>query len=457
LSNRSGQTPVNPGFGTTEGTVPEAMTPSQGPEGPVDFIYAAEQTVQAVVHVRVRSTVSGGNESDNPLFEFFYGNNANPQPRKVTGFGSGVIISPDGYIITNNHVIVEADSIQVTLNNNKTYIATLVGRDPDTDIALLKINGENLPVIRYGDSDKLRLGEWVLAVGNPFNIGTTVTAGIISAKGRSLNFEGNYRIESYIQTDAAMNMGNSGGALVDTKAELVGITAAIVSPTGTYSGNSFAIPVNIVKKIAGDLHQFGKVQRALIGVKIQEVNSDIAKKENLSNVSGAYVASVDPGSSAEEAGIKAKDIIVKINGANVASPSELQEIISQHSPGDKINITYIRMGKENTVSVVLKNFEKSTYVVRESSGDVVLGSKLIPLTRREKRKYGIDFGVKVTDLGEGKLKEAGINKGSIILKVNGKAVNNASDIRDITSDGENFTSIEGILSDGTFFKYQLKS
>ena len=215
----------------------------QSPEGPVDLTYAARQTVQAVVHVRVRSTVAFNDESDNPLFQFFNGNNVNQHPRKVTGFGSGVIISPDGYIVTNNHVIDGADSIQVTLNNNKSYTATVVGRDPDTDIALIKIKAENLPVIKFGDSDNLKLGEWVLAVGNPFNLTSTVTAGIVSAKGRSLDLDGSYKLESFIQTDAALNMGNSGGALVNTKGELVGITSAIISPTGTYSGNSFAIPM----------------------------------------------------------------------------------------------------------------------------------------------------------------------------------------------------------------------
>ena len=198
-------------------------------------------------------------------------------PRKVTGFGSGVIISPDGYIVTNNHVIDGADSIQVTLNNNKSYTATVVGRDPDSDIALIKIKAENLPVVKFGNSDNLKLGEWVLAVGNPFNLTSTVTAGIVSAKGRSLDLDGGYKLESFIQTDAALNMGNSGGALVNTKGELVGITSAIISPTGTYSGNSFAIPINIVKKVVGDLRQYGRAQRPIMGIKIQEITSDLAQ------------------------------------------------------------------------------------------------------------------------------------------------------------------------------------
>jgi Do/DeqQ family serine protease len=457
LITNSKQIINNPKNGSDEKTSPAMWTSMQVQEGPVDLTYAAEQTVHAVVHVRVRSTVNSGDETDNPLFEFFYGNNARQQPRKVTGFGSGVIISPDGYIITNNHVVEGADSIQVTLNNNKTYNAKLVGRDPDTDIALLKIKAENLPTIKYGDSDKLKLGEWVLAVGNPFNLTSTVTAGIISAKGRSLDLDGSYKIESFIQTDAALNMGNSGGALVNTKAELVGITSAIISPTGTYSGNSFAIPVNIVKKAVSDLRQYGKVQRAVLGVNIQQVTSDIAQKEKLENVSGVYVASVTPGGAAEEAGIRARDVIVKINDVNIGSPAQLQETVSEHHPGDKIKVTYSRSGRENMASVELKNIDGSTEIVHESIGETVLGCKIMPLNAQDKKKYSVDFGAKVTEVGEGKLRELGIKRGTIISVINGKNVNNASEIREATSDGENLKSIEGIQPDGTYFSYQFKN
>jgi serine protease Do len=391
------------------------------------------------------------------LYEFFYGNNARQQPQKVTGFGSGVIISPDGYIITNNHVVEDADSIQVTLNNNKTYNAIIVGRDPDTDIALLKIKAENLPTVKFGDSDKLKVGEWVLAVGNPFNLTSTVTAGIVSAKGRSLDLDGSYKIESYIQTDAALNMGNSGGALVNTKAELVGITAAIISPTGTYSGNSFAIPVKIVRKVVSDLRQYGKVQRAMIGVKIQTVSAEIADKEKLKNVSGAFIASVTPGGAADQSGLKEKDVIVKINDVDIMSPADLQEIVSVHHPGDKINVTYYRNGKENTVSVELKNMDGNTGVILASTGETVLGCKVVPITSHEKKKYSLDFGVKVTDISEGKLNEIGIIKGTLITSINGRNVNNADDIRNATTDGENLTAIEGILPNGTSFSYQFKN
>ena len=448
---------VNQNAGSIEETASVYLTSLQVQDGPVDLTYAAENTVHAVVHVRVRSTVNYSDESDNPLYDFFYGNNARQQPRKVTGFGSGVIISPDGYIITNNHVVEDADSIQVTLNNNKTYNATLVGRDPDTDIALLKIKAENLPTIKYGDSDKLKLGEWVLAVGNPFNLTSTVTAGIVSAKGRSLDIDGNYKIQAYIQTDAALNMGNSGGALVNTKGELVGITSAIISPTGTYSGNSFAIPVNIVKKAVSDLRQYGRVQRAIIGINIREVTSDLAQKENLANVSGAYIASVLSGGAAEAAGLKEKDVIVKIDDVNIDTPADLQETIGEHHPGDKVKVTYFRDGKENTVNVELRNIDGGTGVVLASTGETVFGAKLIPLTSQEMKKYSIDFGIKVTDAGEGKLKELGIKKGTIITSINNRKVHNAAEVRDATSDGEIITSIEGIQTNGTFFSYQFKN
>ncbi len=448
---------INRSYSYGERTIPATMTSMQNQEKQVDFVSAAEQTVHAVVHVRVRSTVTEGPDSDNPLFEFFYGNNAKQQPRKVTGYGSGVIISPDGYIITNNHVVEDADSIQVTLNNNKTYYATLVGRDPDTDIALLKINAQNLSIIKFGDSDKLKVGEWVLAVGNPFNLTSTVTAGIVSAKGRSLDLDGSYKIESFIQTDAALNMGNSGGALVNTSAELVGITSAIISPTGTYSGNSFAIPVNIVKKVVADLRQYGKVQRAMMGIKIQEVTSEIADKEKLNNVSGVYIASVNNGGSAEEAGLKAKDVIIKINNQDILTPADLQATVSEHRPGEKINVTYSRDGKQNTVSVLLKNIDGNTGVILESTGETVFGCRVAPLTSQEKKKYTLDNGVKISDVGEGKLKDIGIKKGTIITTINGKNVNNASDIRNATMDGENLSTIEGVQPNGTYFAYQFRN
>jgi Do/DeqQ family serine protease len=429
----------------------------QATEEPVDFTYAAGQSVQAVVHVRVRSTVANDDQSDNPFSQFFGENNMKQEPRKVTGFGSGVIISPDGYIVTNNHVVDGADSIQVTLNNNKSYTAAIVGRDPDTDLALIKIKAENLPAIKFGNSDDLKLGEWVLAVGNPFNLTSTVTAGIVSAKGRSLDMDGSYKLESFIQTDAALNMGNSGGALVNTRGELVGITSAIISPTGTYSGNSFAIPINIVKKTVADLQKYGRAQRAFMGISIREVTSDLAQSVKLENVSGAYIASVVPGGAAANAGLIEKDVIVKINDKNIQSPAQLEETLAQHHPGDQINVTYFRNGSEKTASVELKNVDGTTAVVLESTGESVFGSNLVPLTSKEKEKYSIDFGAKVVSVGNGKLKDLGIKNGTIISTINGKKVNNSAEVKEATSDGEFISSIDGIQPNGTYFSYHFRN
>ena len=453
----SRQTLTNQNYSPIERTGPVVLTSMQAPDGPVDLTYAAGQCVQAVVHVRVRSSIENNDGSDNPLSQFFGENNTQQEPRKVTGFGSGVIISPDGYIVTNNHVVDRADSIQVTLNNNKAYTAAIVGRDPDTDLALIKIVAENLPTIKFGNSDNLKLGEWVLAIGNPFNLTSTVTAGIVSAKGRSLGMDGNYKLESFIQTDAALNMGNSGGALVNAKGELVGITSAIISPTGTYSGNSFAIPINIVKKTVADLQKYGKAQRAFLGISIREVTSDLARSVKLENVSGAYIASVVPDGAAANAGLKAKDVIIKINDKNIESPAQLEETLAQYHPGDQINITYFRNERENTAPVELKNVDGTTAVVLENTGEAVFGSKLIPLTSQEKEKYSIDSGTKVTSVGEGKLKDIGITNGTIISEINGKKVNNASEIREATSGGEFLSSIDGMQPNGTYFSYKFRN
>jgi serine protease Do len=457
INANSKQTLTNQNNRSIERTAPVVLTSMQVPEGPVDFTYAAGQSVQAVVHVRVRSTIANDNESDNPLSQFFGENYMKQEPRKVTGFGSGVVISPDGYIVTNNHVVDGADSIQVTLNNNKSYTASIIGRDPDTDLALIKINAKNLSAIKFGNSDDLKLGEWVLAVGNPFNLTSTVTAGIVSAKGRSLGMDGNYKLESFIQTDAALNMGNSGGALVNTKGELVGITSAIISPTATYSGNSFAIPINIVKKTVADLQKYGKAQRAFMGITIREVTSDIAQSVKLENVSGAYIASVVPDGAAANAGLREKDVIVKINDKNIGSPAQLEETLAQDRPGDQINVTYFRNGSEKTASVELKNVDGTTAVVLESSGETVFGSKLVPLTTKEKENYSIDFGAKVASVGNGKLKELGIKNGTIISAINGKKVNNASEVREATSAGEFISSMDGIQPNGTYFSYKFRN
>ncbi len=429
------------------------LTSMQMQEGQIDFTYAAEQTVHAVVHVRTKSMV--GTQADNPIMEWFYGDRYS-RPREVQGFGSGVIISADGYIITNNHVIEDAESVEVKLNDNRTLTAVVVGRDPGSDIALLKVKATNLPYVKYGDSEQLKLGEWVLAVGNPFNLTSTVTAGIVSAKGRFLGLNsGNNRIESFIQTDAALNMGNSGGALVNTKGLLVGITSAILSPSGAYAGNSFAIPVSIVRKIVNDLKEFGEVQRALIGVNIKDVESEDAEKQNLDEVKGILVTSVIEGGSAEEANMKENDVIIKFDDRQVNTVSELQEQVGKHRPGDKATVTYIRDGKVSTVPIVLKNAAGTTSVVTaDMTGDVIFGARLEPVGSADKRTYRIESGVKVVELKDGRFRDIDMPKGYIITSVNGKKVNSPDDVRQATNNGKTLRSIIGIKPDGEILNYQ---
>src|ERR1035437_4124685 len=397
-------------------------------EGQIDFTYAAEQTVHAVVHVHIKMIGT----PDSPIMDFFYGDR-NSKSREVSGYGSGVIISGDGYIITNNHVIENAESVDVTLNDKRTFTAKVVGRDPGSDIALLKINADNLPYIKYGDSDQLRLGEWVLAVGNPFNLTSTVTAGIVSAKGRSLGLnEGAYSIESFIQTDAALNMGNSGGALVNTKGLLVGITSAIFSPSGAYFGYSFAIPVTIVKKVVDHIKKYGEVQRALIGVNIKDVESEDADKYKLPEVKGVLITRVLDGGAAKEAGLKENDVILKFDGNAVNSVAELQEHVGEKRPRDKAEVTYFRNGKESSVPLVMKNMAGNTKVVTpemEGSEDVVFGARLEPLGSSDMSSLNVDYGV------------------------NGKKVKSPVDVRQNSDNGAKLKDIEGILPNGTEFNY----
>jgi Do/DeqQ family serine protease len=425
----------------------------QTQEGQIDFTYAAELTVHAVVHVHIKMAGT----PENPILDWFYGDR-NSKPREVQGYGSGVIISSDGYIITNNHVVENAESVDVTLNDKRAFTAKVIGRDPGSDIALLKINADNLPFIKYGDSEQLKLGEWVLAVGNPFNLTSTVTAGIVSAKGRSLQLnEGNYKIESFIQTDAAVNMGNSGGALVNTKGLLVGITSAIMSPNGAYAGNSFAIPVTIVKKVVDDLREFGEVQRAIIGVNIQDLQSDDATKLGLHDLKGVLVTRIMPEGSAKEAGMKENDVITKFDGQPVNTMSELQEQVGKHRPGDKATVTFVRGGKESTIPITLKNVAGNTRVVTaamETSEDVVFGAKLESLDSEDMNSLNIDSGVKVVEVNKGKFKDLGMAEGFIILSVNGKKVKSPDEVRQATNNGTTLKSIEGILPDGTMFNYK---
>jgi serine protease Do len=420
-----------------------------------DFTFAAEATVHAVVHVKTKATVDYG--YNNPLYEFFYGP-GNSKPREVRGFGSGVIVSEDGYIVTNNHVIEEADEVDVTLNDKRTFSAEVLGRDASTDIALLKIKATGLPFVKFGNSDDIRLGQWVLAVGNPFNLTSTVTAGIVSARGRSLNLLDNqYRIESFIQTDAALNPGNSGGALVNVNAELIGITTAIISPSGSYAGNSFAVPTSIVKKVYEDLKQFGEVQRGLIGVNITDVTSELAEAENLKEVTGVYLSGITPNGAAEEAGLKEKDVVVGVNGETVKTTADLQEKISRYRPGDKIEVSYLRKGKNEKVNLILRNIDGGTGIVAAgSSTATVFGATVAPLSSAEKRQFNVDGGVKIESISEGRFRDLGLGRGTIIVSINGQKVNNASDIRKAGSGKEGLASLEGYTTDGTYFKYQTR-
>ena len=358
-----------------------------------------------------------------------------PQQQPRVGAGSGVIISTDGYIITNNHVIDGADELEVTLNDNRKFPAKIIGADPTTDIALIKIEATDLPTIPFGDSEKLKVGEWVLAVGNPFNLTSTVTAGIVSAKSRgNIGAGGKDRskIESFIQTDAAVNPGNSGGALVNTKGELVGINTAIYSETGNFAGYSFAVPISIAGKVANDLKQFGTVQRAVLGVLIQDPQyvTD-AEKEKVKVFEGAYVGGFAERSSAKEAGIEKGDVIVAVNGVKIKSSSALQEQISKYRPGDKVELTINRNGSTKKFTVELRNAQGSTKVVKGGDSAEVMGAAFKALNDEQKRKLGVSYGIEVTGLTSGKLKDAGIKKGFIIMIVNNQKISAPEDLEKI--------------------------
>lgn len=430
---------------------------------PIDFRYGASVATPAVVHIK--STIKPGKPTSNKnqydpfrgLFGddfqyFFHGPSPyNNQPQVATG--SGVIVSEDGYIVTNNHVVNGADEIEVVLNNNKTYKAKLIGKDGDTDLALVKIEAKELPAINFANSDSALVGEWVLAVGNPFNLASTVTAGIISAKGRNINILGdqsaqgsNTSIESFIQTDAAVNPGNSGGALVDVNGNLIGINTAIASPTGSYAGYSFAVPSNIVKKVIFDLQKFGVTQRGFLGVTIRTMDNETADKLGFDTPYGVYVDGVNKGSAAEEAGLKNKDVITSINGMPVNSSPELQEQVARYSPGDKLTVDYIRDGKKQTATIVLKNKYNTTATV-DNNIDVLgaLGVQVENLTTAEMRSLGVSGGVKITDLKDGKLTEfTDIRKGFVITQIDDQPVNNKQDFINLLKEKSGKVLVEGI-------------
>ena len=421
---------------------------------PVDLTQAAENSLHAVVHLK--STQQAKEETvtvRDPFAEIFgdiFGNGGRQQRRVQTqprvGFGSGVIISKDGYIVTNNHVIDGADEIVVKLNDNREFKGRVIGTDPNSDLALVKIEGDDFPTVPIGDSDALKVGEWVLAVGNPFNLTSTVTAGIVSAKARTLGVYGIGGVESFIQTDAAINQGNSGGALVNAKGELVGINAVLSSPTGAYAGYGFAIPTSVMTKVVSDLKQYGTVQRALLGIKgtslagdgdmmsdqpIDKSGATLAdKRKEFGVVDGVWVREIVDGGSAAGSDIKVDDIIIGIDGKKVQNFADLQEAIAQHRPGDKVTVKVMRDKKEKNIDVTLKNEQGTTKIVKDA-GMEILGAAFKELPDDLKRQLNLGYGLQVTGVTSGKMADAGVRKGFIILKANDQPMRKVSDLEEV--------------------------
>lgn len=438
-----------------------------------DFINAAESTVNGVVSVKSYATPRGGSYGNmgadpfnDPFFQFFFGQ---PQQRRQeprqseqrqVGLGSGVIITSDGLIVTNNHVIDGAERLEVTLNDNRNFAATVVGADPVTDLALIKIDAPDLHVIPMGNSEDLHVGEWVLAVGNPFGFTSTVTSGIVSAKARNISSTmqtpGNGGIEAYIQTDAAVNRGNSGGALVNLKGELVGINTAIYSQTGTYAGCSFAIPTTIVRKVVDDLREFGTVQRAFLGISFVELSPELVAEKGIKGATrGIYVAQVQDRSAAREVGLQPGDIITEINGTEVTGTARLQEIMARCSPGDEITIDYVRDGRRNTAGVTLRNRDGNTSVMRPETPAAILGATFSAAPRELLDRLGISRGVEVSITGDGRFRQAGITDGFVITSINNLRVSGPEDvaklftaIRSLNAGDEKVMFISGIYPSG---------
>ncbi len=440
---------------------------------PMDFTAVAENVMPSVVHIKTESNLSGQEKTfeyrqlpdafrdffnDDMLKDFFgprfwhqqphgYGNQG---PLLRIGTGSGVIINDNGYIVTNNHVIDQADDIEITLDDNRVFKADVIGTDPSTDLALLKINAKNLKSLPLVDSDSAKVGEWVLAVGNPFNLNSTVTAGIISAKGRNLNIlDDKSAVESFIQTDAAINQGNSGGALVNLQGGLVGICSAIASPTGAYAGYGFAVPSNIVKKVVEDLLEYGAVQRGILGIMIAEVNRSLAREKDLKVTSGVYVDSLLANSAAAKAGIKVGDVIKEVDGRKVRTASELRELIALHHPGDEVQLKVDRSGRENEVTVTLNSTEQTFKISRKKLPRVLssLGADFEDADEKTCKRLGIKGGVEVTKLYSGKLRKAGMREGFIITAVDGKQVKN---IKDLSSKLKSKKDGEGVMLEGVY-------
>jgi serine protease Do len=451
---------------------------------PGDFVYAAEATTPTVVHIKSTTTQTqsrGGGQMQDLLRDFFGGNGfgedfgGRAQPSEASG--SGVIISPDGYIVTNNHVVEGAQELEVTLSNKRKLRAKVVGTDPSTDIAVIKIESKDLPTIIFGSSEAVKVGEWVVAVGNPFNLESTVTAGIVSAKGRGLGIIGQNRrgygakpastasadspLESFIQTDAVVNPGNSGGALVNLKGELIGINTAIASPTGSFAGYAFAVPSSIVKKVSGDLIKFGNVQRGYLGIVLDELDSKKAEDYDLKVSEGVYVKEFAENSAAKAAGVNKGDVIVKVEGLQINTVPELQQAIGLHKPGDKVNITVNRAGKEKELDITLRNRTGGSEIIKRDESALAvtaLGAQFGNLSDQEKQRlsrYKIDGGVRVASLSGGKLARAGVEEGFVITKVNGKGVRSVKELEAaLAGKSDSMVQFEGLYPDAPYDLFQ---
>ncbi|MFT7590327.1 MAG: serine protease Do [bacterium] len=430
----------------------------------LNFVGVSATATPTVVHIKtvMEPQTQGPGEGGEAFDPFGFFNDPrfkNNQPRQ--GSGSGVIIMDNGYIVTNNHVIENASKIEVILEDKRSYDAELIGRDPETDLALLKIEEDELPFLRFGNSDDLKVGEWVIAVGNPFNLTSTVTAGIVSAKGRNINLlrqNSEYAIENFIQTDAAVNPGNSGGALVNTKGELIGINTAIASQTGSYAGYSFAVPVNIAKKVLDDLRKYGEVKRAILGVRIQDITAELAAEKGIDKIKGVYIPEVVGDGAADKAGIKADDVIIEIDGEEVNKASELQEEISKYHPGDDVLVTLLRDGKqiEKTVKLLSKDGKKviSTETIREEAN--VLGGTLENIGHNEKMELKIRNGVRIKSIGKGPLKDKGIPEGFVITMIDKQRVYTTKDVTKIIEDKTGSILIDGVTEDGAEESYAVR-
>ena len=426
--------------------LPSANTP--------DFVDAAEHSVDAVVHIMTKVVRQSNTYDDffGALLGQLYGYPGQTRSNTQVAYGSGVVLTPDGYIVTNNHVVEGADEVEVTFNNKVKKTATIIGTDPTTDLALIKVEASDLDYLVFGDSDNVRIGEWVLAVGNPFNLTSTVTAGIVSAKARDLSILGEgTSVESFIQTDAAVNPGNSGGALVNTKGELVGINAAIASHTGSYEGYSFAIPSNIVRKVVDDLLLYGQTQRGYLGVQIAELTAELAEQKGLEDVEGVYVAEVTHGGAAQQAGMSDGDVITAINGKKVNTKTQLMETVRQYRPGDKVEVEVNRRGTHHTYTLTLLNEAGNVDVVKkgESFYNSDLGLMLQPVNQNDMSRLGIRNGLKIVEIRQGKFMGSGISEGFVITSVNGQAVNSKSDLESALRNSRSHrTRMEGVYPNG---------